>query len=147
MAVDRSHLKALLQDETERFMVANPRSLALFREACGSLLGGVPMTWMSKWVGSHPLFAARAGGAWVQDVDGHRYVDFALGDTGAMAGHSPPAVVAAGAQRLGELGGATVMLPTEDAAWVGDELARHFGVPLWSFSLTATDANRWALRL
>src|SRR3954471_13208378 len=147
MAVDRSHLKALLQDETERFMVANPRSLALFREACGSLLGGVPMTWMSKWVGSHPLFAARAGGARVEDVDGHRYVDFALGDTGAMAGHSPAPVVDAVARRLGEQGGATVMLPTEDATWVGEELARRFGMQLWSFSLTATDANRWALRL
>ncbi|HET9290690.1 MAG TPA: transaminase, partial [Actinomycetes bacterium] len=30
---------------------------------------------------------------------------------------------------------------------VGAELARRFGVPLWSFSLTATDANRWAIRL
>jgi glutamate-1-semialdehyde 2,1-aminomutase len=147
MPVDRAQLKPLLQDETERFMVANPRSLALFREACGSLLGGVPMTWMSKWVGSHPLFAARAGGAWIEDVDGHRYVDFALGDTGAMAGHSPAPVVEAVARRLGELGGATLMLPTEDANWVGEELTRRFGMQLWSFSLTATDANRWALRL
>jgi glutamate-1-semialdehyde 2,1-aminomutase len=147
MPVDRAQLKPLLRDETERFMAANPRSLALFREACGSLLGGVPMTWMSKWVGSHPLFAARAGGAWIEDVDGHRYVDFALGDTGAMAGHSPAPVVEAVARRLGELGGATVMLPTEDANWVGEELARRFGMQLWSFSLTATDANRWALRL
>src|SRR4051794_7580440 len=147
MPVDRAQLKPLLQDETERFLVANPRSLAHFRSACGSLLGGVPMTWMSKWAGSHPLFAARAGGAWIEDVDGHRYVDFALGDTGAMAGHSPPPVVDAVARRLGELGGATVMLPTEDAVWVGEELARRFGMQLWSFSLTATDANRWALRL
>src|SRR3954464_160307 len=138
MPVDRAHLKALLQDETERFMVANPRSLALFREACGSLLGGVPMTWMSKWVGSHPLFAARARGATVEDVDGHRYVDFALGDTGAMAGHSPPATVAAVQRRLRDDGGATLMLPTEDAAAVGEELGRRFGVPLWSFALTAT---------
>src|SRR3954463_8595193 len=147
MAVDRSRLKALLQDETERFMVANPRSRALFEDAQGSLLGGVPMTWMAKWAGGDPLFAARAGGAWIEDVDGHRYVDFALGDTGAMAGHSPAPVVAAVERRLGDLGGATVMLPTEDAGWVGDELARRFGMALWSFSLSATDANRWALRL
>src|SRR4051812_12598470 len=141
MAVDRSHLKGLLQDETERFMVANPRSLALFREACGSLLGGVPMTWMSKWVGSHPLFAARAGGAWVEDVDGHRYVDFALGDTGAMAGHSPAPVVDAVARRLGEVGGANVMLATEDAAWLGDVMASGFILHLASLCLTAPDTN------
>jgi glutamate-1-semialdehyde 2,1-aminomutase len=105
------------------------------------------MTWMAKWAGGYPLFAARAGGAWIEDVDGQRYVDFALGDTGAMAGHSPAPVVAAVARRLGELGGATVMLPTEDAAWVGEELSRRFGMARWSFSLSATDANRWALRL
>jgi glutamate-1-semialdehyde 2,1-aminomutase len=105
------------------------------------------MTWMAKWAGGHPLFAARAGEAWIEDVDGLRYVDFALGDTGAMAGHSPAPVVAAVARRLGELGGATVMLPTEDGAWVGEELSRRFGLARWSFALSATDANRWALRL
>jgi len=105
------------------------------------------MTWMLKWAGGHPLFAARARGAAIEDVDGHRYVDFALGDTGAMAGHSPQPVVDAVARRLGELGGATVMLPTEDATWVGEELSRRFGMQLWSFALSATDANRWALRL
>jgi glutamate-1-semialdehyde 2,1-aminomutase len=82
-----------------------------------------------------------------RDVDGNVYVDFALGDTAAMAGHSPPATVAAVQRRFGDQGGATLMLPTEDAAWLGEELGRRFGVALWSFALTATDANRWALRL
>ena len=39
------------------------------------------------------------------------------------------------------------MLPTEDAAWVGEELSRRFGLPCWQFALTATDANRFVLRL
>ena len=76
-----------------------------------------------------------------------RYVDFALGDTGAMAGHSPPAVTSGVSGRIGEPGGITTMLPTEDAEWVGAELTRRFGLPLWSFTLSATDANRWAIRL
>jgi glutamate-1-semialdehyde 2,1-aminomutase len=101
------------------------------------------MTWMAKWAGGHPVHAAAAHGATIEDV----YVDFALGDTAAMAGHSPPATVAAVQRRFGDQGGATLMLPTEDAAWVGEELGRRFGVALWSFALTATDANRWALRL
>ena len=105
------------------------------------------MTWMAKWVGGHPVYAASAHGARIEDVDGNVYVDFSLGDTAAMAGHSPPATVAAVQRRLGEQGGATLMLPTEDAAWVGEELTRRFGVARWSFALTATDANRWALRL
>src|SRR4029453_11613386 len=105
------------------------------------------MTWMSKWGGGPPVYAASARGAHIEDVDGNVYVDFSLGDTAAMAGHSPAPTVAAVQRRLGELGGATLMLPTEDAAWVGEELSRRFGVALWSFALTATDANRWALRL
>ena len=105
------------------------------------------MTWMAKWAGGFPIFLDRAVGSRVTDVDGHTYVDFALGDTGAMAGHSPPATVAAVQRRLGELGGITAMLPTEDAAWVAGELTNRFGLPRWSFALSATDANRWALRL
>ena len=93
-----------------------------------------------------PLPRPRAGNR-VTDVDGHTYVDFALGDTGAMAGHSPAPTVAAVQRRAGELGGFTTMLPTEDAQWVGAELERRFGMPLWSFTLSATDANRWAIRL
>jgi glutamate-1-semialdehyde 2,1-aminomutase len=105
------------------------------------------MTWMAKWSGGFPLYLARAEGNRVLDVDGHEYVDFALGDTGAMAGHSPRATVDAVVERVSRLGGLTTMLPTSDAEWVGAELERRFGLPLWSFTLSATDANRWALRL
>src|SRR4051812_15568865 len=145
--LDRERIAALHRAERERFATEHPRSRELFERARGSLVSGVPMTWMAKWAGGHPVYAASARGASVTDVDGHTYVDFALGDTGAMAGHSPPATVAAVDRRLREQGGATLMLPTEDAAAVGEELGRRFGVPLWSFALTATDANRWALRL
>src|SRR4051794_200242 len=145
--LDRDRLAAVHRAERRRFAAAHPRSRELFERARGSLISGVPMTWMAKWAGGHPVYAESAHGASVTDVDGHGYVDFALGDTGAMAGHSPAATVAAVERRLTEQGGATLMLPTEDAAAVGEELGRRFGVPLWSFALTATDANRWALRL
>jgi glutamate-1-semialdehyde 2,1-aminomutase len=144
---DRARLRALLAAERERFAATHAESRRLFEAAQGSLLAGVPMTWMAKWVGGHPVYAARARGAEIVDVDGHDYVDFCLGDTGAMAGHSPPPTVDAVTRRLADAGGATLMLPTEDAAWVGEELGRRFGLPVWSFTLTATDANRWALRL
>ena len=145
--IDRDRLAAAHAAELERFAAEHPRSRALFDQARGSLVSGVPMTWMAKWVGGHPVYAKSARGARIEDVDGHTYIDFALGDTGAMAGHSPQPTVDAIGRRVGEQGGITVMLPTEDAAWVGEELARRFGLPLWSFALTATDANRWALRL
>ena len=144
--LDRTRLKALLDREQAAYTENHPRSRELFASAA-NLFGGVPMTWMNMWSGGFPLYLDQARGNRVTDVDGHTYVDFALGDTGAMAGHSPAATLAAVQQRAGELGGITTMLPTEDAQWVGAELERRFGMPLWSFTLSATDANRWAIRL
>ena len=123
----------------------HPRSHELHERASRSLVGGVPMTWMVKWAGPFPIFLESAEGAHARDVDGLDYVDLCLGDTGAMAGHGPGSTIAAVERQLRR--GITHMLPTEDAAWVGEELARRFGLPLWQFTITATDANRFALRL
>jgi len=144
--VERARLASLIERERGSYAAAHPKSAALFR-AADHLFGRVPMTWMAKWSGGFPLYHERAFGNRIVDVDGREYVDFALGDTGAMAGHSPEAVVDAVAERLDRQGGATTMLPTADGEWVGAELTRRFGLPLWSFTLTATDANRWAIRL
>ncbi|HEY5186539.1 MAG TPA: transaminase [Actinomycetes bacterium] len=144
--IDRSRLTALIARERAAYAAAHPQAQELFGSA-GHLFGRVPMTWMAKWSGGFPLYLDRAHGNRIVDVDGHEYVDFALGDTGAMAGHSPRATVDAVTERMGRLGGLTTMLPTADAEWVGAELTRRFGLPLWSFTLTATDANRWAIRL
>jgi glutamate-1-semialdehyde 2,1-aminomutase len=140
MTLDRARLAALLAEEERRFHEAHPRSLALFERARRSLLGGVPMHWMVRWAGGFPLFVTGGEGAHLTDVDGHRYLDLCLGDTGAMTGHAPAATVAAVRAQAGR--GFTFMLPTEDAVWVGEELARRFGLPYWQFAVTATDANR-----
>jgi glutamate-1-semialdehyde 2,1-aminomutase len=129
--IDRSRLSDLMGRERATFRERHPLSGELAAQANDALLFGVPMNWMTRWPGDHPVFVERAEGARFWDVDGHEYVDFALGDTGAMAGHAP---------RI------TLMLPTEDAAWVGREMGRRFGLPYWSFTLTATDANRFVLR-
>ncbi|MFJ4525402.1 transaminase [Streptomyces sp. NPDC088810] len=144
--MDRTRLHALLARESAEAERRNPRSRAAYTRA-EHLFGRVPMTWMNKTAGGFPRYLAEARGARVTDVDGHTYIDFCLGDTGAMAGHSPAPVTEAVHRRYAELGGATAMLPTEDAEWVGAELTRRFGPARWSFSLTATDANRWAIRL
>ena len=145
-AVDRLKLKQLLERERASYIERNPKSKALYKEAT-NLFGGVPMTWMNKWSGGFPLYLKTAHGNTITTVDNHTYIDFALGDTGAMAGHSPEASTAAILKRMTTDGGITTMLPTDDAQWVGEELTRRFGMPLWSFTLTATDANRWAIRL
>ncbi len=146
MPIDRMRLSSLIARERDAHRERTPGSRRAY-EASDHLLGRVPMTWMNKWSGGYPLYLQAARGNRITDVDGHEYIDFALGDTGAMAGHSPAATVAAVERRIGELGGITTMMPSEDAEWVGADLSRRFGLPLWSFTLTATDANRWALRL
>jgi glutamate-1-semialdehyde 2,1-aminomutase len=145
MSIDRARLRGLLAEEEVRFASCHPRSRELYERARRSLLGGVPMHWMSRWAGGFPVFAESAEGAYLTDVDGHRYLDLCLGDTGAMTGHAAPPTVAAVESQARR--GFTFMLPTEDAIWVGEELARRFGLPYWQFAVTATDANRFAIRL
>jgi len=145
--IDRARLAALIEREGATYRDRHPKSRAAFEQGGAHLLGGVPMTWMRMWAGGFPLYQDRAHGAELVDLDGNRFVDFCLGDTGAMAGHSPEAAVAAVTRRYAEAGGATTMLPTEDASWVAADLVRRFGPTHWSFTLSATDANRWAIRL
>jgi glutamate-1-semialdehyde 2,1-aminomutase len=147
--MDRARITELLKREGKRFEEQHPKSKALFERAKSSLLAGVPMNWwFFDWVsliGAIPIFAKEAKGAHLIDVDGHEYVDFCFGDTGAMFGHSPKPVVDAVTDRIAR--GITMWVPTEDSIWVAEELARRFGLPYWQFVLTATDANRFALRL
>lgn len=143
--IRRDHLKSLLQQEIEYFRQKHPRSYALYERAQKCLLAGVPMNWMVRWAGGYPLFVEEAHGAYFTDVDGHRYLDLCLGDTGAMTGHAPPATITAINRQAAR--GITTMLPTEDAIWVGEEMTRRFGLPYWQMVLTATDANRFAIRL
>jgi glutamate-1-semialdehyde 2,1-aminomutase len=142
--INREHLKALHKEEMERFISRTPKSAALFEKAKGVMPGGVPMSWMSKWPGKYPLFVESAKGAHFIDVDGNEYIDLCLGDTGSMTGHSPKPTVDAITTQLSK--GMTAMLPTDDAVAVSSELARRFGLPLWQFTVSATDANRHAIR-
>ena len=144
--IERSRLAKLHAEEQAIFLERNPKSKAAY-DAADNLFGRVPMTWMNKKAGGFPLYFDKAQGNRIWDIDGHEYIDFALGDTGAMAGHSHPVVVDAIVNRVKTEGGMTTMLPTEDAQWVAKNLTERFGMAKWSFSLTATDANRWAIRL
>ena len=145
MTIDRNRLKQLSDREEQRFKVQHPKSAAMFRAAQDSLLGGVPMNWMKKWAGAFPVFVKDAKGAHFTCVDGRDYVDLCLGDSGAMTGHSPDVVVEAVARQVRQ--GITLMLPTEDSLHVGEDLKKRFGLAYWQFTLTATDANRFSIRI
>jgi glutamate-1-semialdehyde 2,1-aminomutase len=143
--LDVTTLVDLHAREEARFVTAHPRSRELAERAKAGLFEGVPMHWMRKWPGGFPVFVREAKGARFVDVDGHEYVDFCLGDTGAMTGHAPAPTLEAIAGQAAK--GITLMLPSEDALWVSQELTRRFRVSSWQFALTATDANRFSIRL
>src|SRR5271170_23792 len=143
--LDRERLGKLIAREMERFIARHPASRALHQRAQASMIGGVPMPWMARWPGGFPIYVKEASGSRIVDVDQLTYIDFCLGDTGAMGGHSPDALVRAVQQQVGR--GITMMLPTDDSLWVAEELARRFRVDHWQFTLSATDANRCALRI
>jgi len=145
LSLDPTKLSVLLGQEIALFNTNHPKSRSLYQRARQSLPGGVPMLWMTRWAGSCPVFVQEAKGARFIDVDGNSYIDFCLGDTGAMTGHSPDATVRAIQEQAQK--GLTLMLPYEDTIWVGEELQRRFKLPYWQFALTATDANRFALRM
>ena len=142
--INRSNLIALRKIEDQRFLENHKKSGELFAIAKDSMPNGVPMSWMSKWPGAYPVFVEEAKGASFVDVDGNTYIDFCLGDTGSMTGHSPDATVSAIREQVGR--GLSAMLPTKDAAVVSTELAKRFGVALWQFTVSATDANRHVIR-
>src|SRR6476619_6526348 len=132
--INPAQLAELRASEEKRFIDLHPRSAALAEEARGPLLAGVPMPWMTRWPGAFPVFFESAYGARLTDVDGIDYVDLCLGDTGAMTGHALPEVAEAIARQA--RAGITTMLPSQDAPWIGEELARRFGLPTWQLAMS-----------
>lgn len=143
--VTDDQLNRLMAREREYFSGRTAKSKSLFQQAQARLLNGVPMPWMGDWGTPHPLFVQQASGNRLVDVDGNTYLDFCLGDTGAMFGHSPEATARAVEFQVRR--GITTMMPTEDSLWVGEELHRRFGLPFWQVAMTATEANRYVIRL
>ena len=144
-ALDRAALQSMLDAEQALFAQMHPRSRAAFEAGQAHYLYGAPSHWMRRWAGGFPLAVKRAHGAHLECVDGRDHIDFCLGDSGAMCGHGHPAITEAVAAQLAR--GATTMLPSEDAAWVGAELARRFRLPYWGFTTSASDANRAVIRI
>src|SRR4030065_259470 len=145
MKIGRHRRDILLESEEKRFHQEHPKSYELFQRARKRLQGSVPMLWMIRWAGTFPIYVKEGKGAHFVDVDGNEYIDFCLGDAGAMTGHAPDKTIEAIVSQVNK--GITYMLPIEDIIWVGEELQRRFGLPYWQFTLTATDANRFAIRM
>ena len=143
--IAESRIAELMKSEVEHFIDQHPESQAVANQSHSSLLAGVPMPWMKRWAGPFPVVADRAEGGRIFDIDGNKYVDFCLGDTGSMTGHANAPIsqaISLQAQR-----GFTTMLPSSDVSWVANYLSERFGMSKWQFCLSATDANRFSLRI
>ena len=143
--IAESRIAELMKSEFVRFIDQHPESQAVANQSHSSLLAGVPMPWMKRWAGPFPVVADRAEGGRIFDIDGNKYVDFCLGDTGSMTGHANAPIsqaISLQAQR-----GFTTMLPSSDISWVANHLAERFRMSKWQFCLSATDANRFSLRI
>ena len=141
--VSRERIAAFYETERARYRRERPASHAAATES--GFYSGVPLHWMLDWPMPYPLVVARAQGAMLTDIDGIEHVDFCLGDTGSMFGHAPEPVVRAIREQSAR--GIAFMLPTEDSIACGRLLAERFGLPLWQIATTASDANRFALRV
>jgi glutamate-1-semialdehyde 2,1-aminomutase len=143
--IDRRRIERLTERELGRFLDERPRSAQLLARGSHSMPRGVPMSWMTQLFGHPPIFIERGDGAYVTDVDGHRYLDTNIADTSMFCGYSPEPVVRAVSERIAD--GAQFLMPTEDAIWVAEELGRRWPVPKWQFTLSATLANTEAIRV
>ncbi|MFM1839281.1 MAG: hypothetical protein RIS37_547, partial [Actinomycetota bacterium] len=143
--IGSQRVQDLMAVEISRFIESHPKSQQSSKTASKSLLAGVPMPWMKRWAGPFPVVAESAQGGKIRDIDGNEYIDFCLGDTGAMTGHANTAINDAIFAQANS--GFTTMLPSTDVAWVADHLRERFGLEKWQFCLSATDANRFSLRL
>ena len=143
--IQADRLATFAAREAAVYAKARPKAAKALQDGAGVFLGGVPMHWMADWPMPHLPLIAKAQGARIADIDGLTLDDFCLGDTGSMFGHSPPSV--AKAIRAQARRGLTYMLPTEAALDAGRLLTDRFGPFRWQTATTATDANRFALRV
>lgn len=143
IAADR--LSTFATREAKRYAAARTKAKVALANGGEVFLSGVPLHWMKDWPMPHLPLVAKAKGARITDIDGYEIDDFCLGDTGSMFGHSPDPL--ARAIRHQATRGLTYMLPTEDALAAGQLLRDIFGPFRWQIATTATDANRFAIRV
>lgn len=143
--VSSARIQSIIAREAATYSDARPKTRAALAAGTAAFLDGVPMLWMCDWPQPFAMLVAHAKGATLTDIDGHQLDDFCLGDTGSMFGHSPAPVAAALAEQAAR--GLTYMLPTPDALDVGRLLVEKFGPFRWQIATTASDANRFSIRV
>lgn len=143
--IARERIQSLGEREAQRFAELRPRGVAHLERAKTTMPNGVPVSWMATLYEHPSIVVHRGEGRAFADVDGQRYLDFNLADTSMFTGYAAGPIVRAAADRMAA--GSQFLLPTEDAVEVSTELSRRFGLPLWQFTLSSTQANTEAIRV
>ncbi len=136
-------LAGLIAEQERIFSRRQPESARLATRARRSLAGGVTSSW--QITAPQPVWLSHGQGSKIYDVDGNEYVDLHGGYGAALAGHAHPAVVEAVRYQAGR--GTHFAQPTQDAIVVAEELRRRFGLPLWRFANSGTEATMEAIHL
>lgn len=145
--IDLGHVQRLIERELTQYVQRTPKSRAMAERANRHLVGGVMCHWQNDWHLPHPLYAARSRGNRVWDIDGNEYIDFNLGDTPDIFGHAPDNAVTRGLVDFIGSDGIATLLPNEDAIVAAELLAERFGLRYWYTALTASDANRFSIKI
>lgn len=133
----------MIDDQAQVFLRRQPRSTEFIERARVHLAGGATSNWQIAQ--PQAVWMSHGSGSKVYDVDGTEYVDMHGGYGAAIAGHAHPAIVAAVSEQVRR--GTHFAQPTEDAIWIAEELSRRFGLPLWRFANSGTEATMDAVHL
>jgi glutamate-1-semialdehyde 2,1-aminomutase len=141
--IDGAELDELIAREEARFLERQPRSAAFLKTASLSLAGGASCSWHN--LTPTPIYGERGRGSRVWDLDGNERVDMHLGYGVMVVGHAHPKVVEAVRQRVGL--GTHFAMPVEDTVAVAEALQERFGLPLWRFGNSGSEATSDAVRI
>ena len=141
--IDRARIKELTEREERVMNERTPKSRELYERARRTMPNGVASSYQSRepW----PMFLTRGEGQYVWDADGRRLIDYHNGFGSMVVGHANPAIVRAVEERMRL--GSHFSAPTEDAAFVAEELGRRFGLPKWRFTNSGTESTMDAIRI
>jgi glutamate-1-semialdehyde 2,1-aminomutase len=135
--------KQITARELQRYSDRTTASQAANARARRVLPLGVPSSFQAY--DPYPIVVRRSEGAFMEDVDGHRYVDFDMGFGALFAGHGHPLVRAAVDRQLDN--GTLFVTPCEMNAEVAELLGERYGLPMWRFTNSGTEATMDAIRV
>jgi len=141
--LDLELIDRLIEDEEGKLEPKHPASIAYKTVAARTVAGGVASSWQDA--PPHTIYIDRGQGSRIWDIDGNEYVDFHLGYGAMVAGHAHPKIVEA-IERQARLG-THFAQPTKQLHEVGENLVDRFGLPLWRFCNSGTEATLEAARL